>query len=98
MAKKLSAIHRLLLSIIFPAFVELGADEFIKWMDKVFIEDSRLVTMLLAALYPFIDVYLEKYALQTKSQYDDKVVQSLKSTLETFAASKGIVLENQDED
>jgi len=98
MAKKLSGIHRLLLSIIFPAFVELGADEFTKWMDKVFIEDSRLVTMLLAALYPFIDVYLEKYALQTKTKYDDEIVQSLKRTIETFAASKGIALENRDED
>jgi len=95
---KLSFLHELLLNMILPTVLLAGAAFFAQWLEKAWQENPELVSMLLVSLYPFIDVYVEKFVLQTKTKIDDKTVASLKLTLENFAAGHEIELPNMDSD
>ena len=98
MASKLTWLHEALLGFILPRALEIGGDELRKVLDKAYAESPDLVRTSVVSLYPFIDVYVEKYAAQTKTQLDDKAVAALMDTIEKFANDYEIGLPNLDAD
>ena len=54
--------------------------------------------VVLASLYPVVDVELEGLADDTKNKIDDAVVDAVKKAMEDVAAKHGIILSNVDDD
>lgn len=96
--KKMPWWQELALNMLIPAILIYGTAAVARWMEKAWEENQRLVTMMLVSIYPFIDVYVEKYAEATKTKVDDKAVDTIKGLLESFAAAHEIELPNQDDD
>lgn len=98
MATNLSWLNDLLLGIILPSVLAIGGVKLLEFMEKAYTENPELVKTTVVSLYPFVDVYVEKYAAQSKTKYDDKAVAELMRTVETFAGLHGITLPNLDAD
>lgn len=98
MATNLSWFHEAILGFILPKALEIGGGELRKVLDKAYLENPDLIKTTVVSLYPFIDVYVEKYAAQSKTKLDDKAVEQLMNTVEAFAGDNGITLPNLDSD
>jgi hypothetical protein len=95
---QLSWLNEVLLGFILPKALSIGGDELKKFLQKAHDDNPVFVETTIVSLYPFVDVYLEKYAGQTETKFDDKAVSELMETLEEFAADNSIDLPNLDED
>lgn len=52
--------------------------------------------LLLAELYPVVDVELEDITLKSKTKADDELTNAFKEAIEESAAAKGVTLQNLD--
>lgn len=98
MPLKLNWLNEAILGFVLPKVLDIGGDELKKLLDKAYAENPELIKTTVVSLYPFIDVYVEKYATQSKTKLDDKAVAELMETVEAFAAENEIELPNLDED
>jgi hypothetical protein len=98
MPTNLSWLNDILLGLILPSVLAIGGAKLLEFMEKAYKENPDLVRTTVVSLYPFIDVYVEKYAAESKTKYDDKAVAELMRTVETFAGLHQITLPNLDND
>lgn len=61
-------------------------------------KDAELTYNLVVAGYPFVDTIVENHCKKTKTPKDDEFVSQVLRFLEDFAAEKGLVLTNLDQD
>ena len=98
MAKELSWFHEMLLNFILPRLLDMGGAELTKLLEKAYAENPDLIRTTVVSLYPFVDVYVEKFAAASKTKLDDDAVDELMDVIEAFALAHQIELPNLDTD
>lgn len=88
--------------VIVSAFVGpitiVGTQKLVEVFDKLQADNPDAYKTVMLALYPIVDLQLEKITSKTKTKIDDAFVTALKGAVEQSAAKYGIELVNADED
>lgn len=87
-----------LIGIIAPVLSEYGKSQLVVVLDKLKEEKPTEYAVLLNALYPVLDVYLQGLTDKTETTIDDVFVSALMGAIEQSAAKHALTLNNLDQD
>lgn len=104
MSKKrrlITGLGRVVLGVFAPQIAKIiqsPIEYLTKFINDSYEKNAELTSKLVVAVYPFVDTIVEDYCKKTKSTKDDEYVSQALRVLEAFAADKGLILDNLDED
>lgn len=86
------------IGVALPFVKKTGKEKLVALFDKLYEKNPDTHKTTLATLYPAIDIQLEDLANDSKTPYDDVLVDGLKEAIEESAAKYSVDLPNLDND
>jgi len=94
----LSGIKDMVLNMLAPIVRKVAKDVLKAFLVRAFEKTPTEAHIIMLAVYPGVDVYLEDLVEKTDTELDNAVVAALMEAMEEVAAEEGFELPNLDDD